>query len=151
MLCSISIQSTISAAMSGVGKYGIAWSPRISQSSKYCLNLSSGSWGQSFTNASLCSFVGKADWGPLSFNLGNAYLLVRRIHKEIEGVQRSQLERELLMLLDGIIDRMPPRRCRSFGPHNKRRQPGISPIPSRRTTLSSNQKNLPSLSGGHAS
>src|SRR5208337_1444441 len=48
----------------------------------------------------------KSRLGPVPFNLGNAYFLVGRIHEVIEGIQQSQLERELLMLLDGIMGKL---------------------------------------------
>ena len=46
---------------------------------------------------------GKSRLGPLALNLGNTYFLVGGVHEEIEGIERPQLEGELLMLLDGIM------------------------------------------------
>src|SRR4030042_2864135 len=41
--------------------------------------------------------------GELTFDLGNVYLLACTIHKEINGIQHSKLERQLLMFLDVVM------------------------------------------------
>src|SRR5208337_600775 len=48
-------------------------------------------------------FRSKRRLGELPFDLGNVYLLAGGIHKEINGIQHSQLERELLMFLNVIM------------------------------------------------
>ena len=103
MLCSISIQSTISLHISGVGKYGIALSPLGSQSSNVLLESFVGNLGPILYKRFSLLSRGKSRLREIPFNLGNAYLLVGRIHKEIDGIQHSQLERELLMFLDRIM------------------------------------------------
>ena len=53
----------------------------------------------------LFSFLscGKRRLGEIPLDLGNVYLLAGRIHEEINGIQHSELERQLLMFLDIIV------------------------------------------------
>ena len=83
--------------------------------------------------------VVKRRLGELPFDLGDVYLLAGGIHEEIDGVQHSELERQLLMFLDVVVGVRFCAFADLLAPPNRVPLARTSPIPSRRTILSSSQ------------